>query len=422
MGDIFVATTPAIKKLQEEGLLSKDKPESIKQPNIPIITEQPKTPKIKKPLTGSGGLVKEKTIKKEEQKDKPAEPKISLAEQYIKLYTEEEAKKSKRDEPILEEISKNFQTINEAITEQIKTADEELSRLETSYKAIKEEIDKPLPKPPVIEEVLKPKNWVEVITKVVTPAVIGIASVLHPGKYYFNYHYFNAFMDAMKKNDLELAKRAIEKWKMDYEYAREEKQNQLLALQTQLDEIKARVSLKDKKAQLTIAQTQNELNLRMELLKHSQHTFENIMKLNEKILELQLKETQFKEQMEFKKEQLKEQMELRKTMSATKAGEKEDKRYEQFMRNFYMLLDPTKSDFGAKFWSAKTNEEKVIRAMEIIKASSRMSGYELPEEYIDNLIYDAFTIHGITDIKPNQIKTIRKSLIVPRRTGVTGTW
>jgi hypothetical protein len=221
----------------------------------------------------------------------------SVAEHFAEEFKKVKEEKEKAKEPHLKMIEEIQKALNETIKKQDEFLESYKKDVEKAISGIQEITKKELPTPPKFEDVEKPKNLAQAITKILVPAIVGIATVFRKDKLAgYNYFYFNSMMDAIKKNDLETYQQLLNQWKIDYEYAKEKKQNELEIAKIELQKIENSAKITSTQIEKQIKIYSDRINQEEKMLQEIDKTFNKTIDFLYKFGKLRLEELKFAEE------------------------------------------------------------------------------------------------------------------------------
>jgi len=290
---------------------------------IKIEAQKPQKIKKAKPkaeVSSTGG----------EKVKQPTSEAGQFAEEFKKIGEEE----AKAKEPHLKMIEEMQKTLNETLKKQDEFLESYKKDVDKTISGIQEIAKKELPAPPKFEDVEKPKNLAQVITKILVPAIVGIATVFRGDKFAgYNYFYFNSMMDALKKNDLETYQKLLNQWEIDYEYAKERKQNELEIAKMELEKIESSAKITSAQFEKQIKTYENRIKQEEKMLEEIDKAFNKTREFLFKIAHLRLEEFKAIENAKYHQEHLKiERAKL------AKEGSYKDKLRKEVKETFYKLL------------------------------------------------------------------------------------
>jgi len=244
----------------------------------------------------------------------------SLATSFISEVTGLQKQEAEALKPIQERIQKHYEQISELLKKQWEQLEETGKKLETAYDNINKAIaENKLPSPPDIKEIERAKNWQEVLLKNIVPAVVGIAAAFRGDKFGgYNYYYYNALVDTIKKNNLEQYQKLLQQWQIDFEYAKQKRQDALAQAQMDLQKTLSLTSLKDKATQAQINATLNEIKLDQQALTSAEKNFKDMLSILTKMYDIWLKEEGIRQKLEIEKMKIGEKKEKESEKEQTK--------------------------------------------------------------------------------------------------------
>jgi len=220
----------------------------------------------------------------------------SVAEQFAEEFKKAEEEKEKAREPHLKMIEEIQKALNETLKKQDEFLENYKKDVDKAISGIQEIAKKELPAPPKFEDVERPKNLAQAITKILVPAIVGIATVFRKDKFAgYNYFYFNSMMDAIKKNDLETYQKLLDQWKIDYEYAKEKKQNELEIAKIELQKIESSAKITSIQLEKQIKTYSDRINQEEKMLQEIDKSFNKTIDFLYKFGKLRLEELKFAE-------------------------------------------------------------------------------------------------------------------------------
>jgi len=237
------------------------KPTDKTAPTRPVKTATAKTDKMSLNLDTISQLIIETGIAEQAQ--------IKPFQDAIVAKQEEFRQKAKEEKQVIKEYADNY--------EKIATEIEKVTA-------------EPLPKPPTEKEVTTPQNAIVRTVKALTPIIVGITAILHPGKYGENMTYFNAMIDAIKKNDAEEYEKALRQWEINFQYTLQDKELKLKALQTKLNKVTKLGELKLKEIGIDKELLQFEINSNLEMIKAIKDIFKDSRDAFKAVADIQYKQ------------------------------------------------------------------------------------------------------------------------------------
>ena len=203
------------------------------------------------------------------------------------------------NEPYVQLNMKLTDKIVESIDASDKLLNEIMPKIDKQYEILKEGVSKELPKPPNIKEIETPKNWFEAFTKTIVPAIVGISAMFSRDKFAGrNYFYFNSMVNTIKANDYETFQKLLAQWQLDYQYAKERKENEIKTAELELDRLYKNYSLKDKTIQNNIRKLESYIQSNKFMIEQNDKLFGDVMKAITKAADLRVREEAIKAQRE----------------------------------------------------------------------------------------------------------------------------